>query len=171
MIVPDLLVVESLVAWSDVVLLAHLEVLAEVLVAAPPVEHHHTLALVSQALMEVRVAKIVLVTIIRHQLSVRGRIVVIGLGRNIAPVLDAVFFHHFTVLGDCVVLVEHVGQVDVHDSDAVIASEYIGLPVDVTWQVLHGSDGVLKPSPLLGFITRFLSLLNELCEVTVRLSH
>lgn len=51
---------------TDVVLLAHLEVLAEVLVTAPPVQMDHADALVTTHLMEVRVPDIVLDSVNRH---------------------------------------------------------------------------------------------------------
>ena len=141
------------------------------MVAAPTVKHHHTLALVPQALMEVGVPKIVLVTIIRHQLGVHSMIVVIRLGGDIAPVLDGVSFLLLAPRGDKIVLVEHVHEVDVHDTDTVVARKDVGLPVNVAWKIFDGSHRVLEPSPLLGFITRLLGLLDEFCKVTVGFSH
>ena len=52
-VVVDFLVVKSTEGRSDVVLLAHFEVLTEVLVAAPPVSVNHAKALVSADLMDV----------------------------------------------------------------------------------------------------------------------
>ena len=59
----DSLVVETAHRWSDVVPLAHLEVLSQVLVSAPPVGVDHGHPLVSSHLMEVGVSHIVLLSI------------------------------------------------------------------------------------------------------------
>ncbi len=52
-VVVDLLVVKAGKGGSDIVFLAHLEVLAEVLVAAPPVGINHTETLVTSDLVDV----------------------------------------------------------------------------------------------------------------------
>ena len=62
----DALVGEARKGWADVVLLAHLKVLAEVLVTAPPVKMDHADALVTTHLMEVGVPHIVLDSVNRH---------------------------------------------------------------------------------------------------------
>ena len=62
-VVVDLLVVKSSERWSDIVLLAHLEVFTEVLVAAPPVSVDHAKTLVTSNLMDVRVANIILLSV------------------------------------------------------------------------------------------------------------
>ena len=57
---------ESGKAGPNVVLLAHFEILAEVLITAPPVKVNHAQTLIPSDLMEVRVADIVLFTIGRE---------------------------------------------------------------------------------------------------------
>jgi hypothetical protein len=59
----DLLVIETRESWSDAVTFSHLEVLSEVLVAAPPVGPDHIQTLVAASLMEVRVTNVVLLSI------------------------------------------------------------------------------------------------------------
>ena len=55
----DSLMGEATLRRLDVLLLAHFEVLSEVLITAPPVKVNHTQALVSAHLMEVRVPHVV----------------------------------------------------------------------------------------------------------------
>ena len=69
--------------------LTHLEVLSEVLVTAPPVSMDHTESLVSADLMEVRVSKVVLVTIGGHTSVSVGTIVrLVVLTDTVSPMLD-----------------------------------------------------------------------------------
>lgn len=85
----DLLVVEAGESGSDAVALAHLEVLPEVLVAAPPVGPDHVQALVAADLMEVRVTHVVLLAIHGEAaVAVRGAVGLVGLAQAVAPVLD-----------------------------------------------------------------------------------
>ena len=170
LLVVDSLVVEVLRRGPDVVLLTHLEVLAEVLVSAPEVEVHHASALVPEGLVEVGVAQVVLVPVVRHSLGVDVRVVVVGLGSNVAPAFKARILLGLAVLGNQVVLVEHVEQVNVQDSDAVVARKDVCLPIDVAWKVFDGSHGVLEPSPLLGFVAGLLGLRHEFTEVTISLT-
>ena len=96
------LVVEASLRWSDSVLLSHLEVLAEVLVSAPPVEMDHVESLVPSNLMEVGVADIVLDTVNwEASVSVSHGVELVGLADSVAPVL-----HHLLLL----LLGEHVEQ-------------------------------------------------------------
>ena len=55
--------IEPFVAGLDVVSLAHLEIFAEVLITAPPVQVNHAEPFTSKSLMEVRVSNIVLFTV------------------------------------------------------------------------------------------------------------
>lgn len=88
----DLLVVEARESGPDAVALAHLEVLPEVLVAAPPVGPDHVEALVTADLMEVGVADVVLLEVDRHAaVAVRGAVRLVGLSEAVAPVLDHAF--------------------------------------------------------------------------------
>ena len=78
------LVLEALIGRTDVVLLSHLEVLAEVLVSAPPVGVDHADSLVSSNLMEVGVSNIVLLSI-RWESSVGVRAVVMLVNLSDVP--------------------------------------------------------------------------------------
>ena len=66
--------------------------------------------------MEVGVTQVVLVSVVRHRRGVDGPIVVVGLGSNVAPAFEDLILFHLAVLGDSVVLVQQVGQVDVQES-------------------------------------------------------
>ena len=78
---------------SEVVLFAHLEVLAEVLVTAPPVRMDHVEALVTSDLMEVGISHIVLDTIDGVSSVAMGSIVRwVALANSIAPVLNHPLF-------------------------------------------------------------------------------
>ena len=70
-------------------LLAHLEVLAEVLVTAPPVEMDHAEALVTAHLMEVGVSHVVLDAISwESPVTVQGAVSLVALADSVAPVVD-----------------------------------------------------------------------------------
>ena len=78
---------------SEVVLFAHLEVLAEVLVTAPPVRMDHVETLVASNLMEVGISHIVLDTIDGVSSVAMGSIVRwVALANSIAPVLNHPLF-------------------------------------------------------------------------------
>jgi hypothetical protein len=88
----DLLVVEAGGGRLDIVLLAHLEVLTEVLVAAPPISVDHAQALVSALLVQVRVLEVVLLSIIGEAtILVSWAVLVVGLSNTVAPVLAHAF--------------------------------------------------------------------------------
>lgn len=88
----DLFVVEAGERGSDAVALSHLEVLPEVLVAAPPVGPDHVEALVAADLMEVGVAHVVLLSVDGEAaVSVGGAVSLVGLAQAVAPVLDHAF--------------------------------------------------------------------------------
>ena len=88
----DLLVVEAGKRRSDAVTLSHLEVLSEVLIAAPPVGPDHVKALVTADLMEVGVAHVVLLSVDGEPaVSVRGAVLLVGLTQAVTPVLDHAF--------------------------------------------------------------------------------
>ena len=85
----DGLVGEAGKSRLDVLLLAHLEVLAEVLVTAPPVEMDHADSLVTADLMEVRVPNIVLDPIGGESaITIELTVSLISLTAAIAPVLN-----------------------------------------------------------------------------------
>ncbi len=88
----DLLVVEPGESGLDAVALSHLEVLPEVLVAAPPVGPDHIEALVAAGLMEVGVADVVLLSVDGESaVSVAGTVLLADLAQAVAPVLDHAF--------------------------------------------------------------------------------
>ena len=81
--------VEAGQGGADPVALAHLEVLAEVLVPAPPVGPDHVEALVASDLVEVGVADVVLLAVDGEAAVAVGRAVgLVGLAEAVAPVLD-----------------------------------------------------------------------------------
>ena len=85
----DFLVSETSLRWLDVLLLAHFEVLAEVLVTAPPVGVDHAETLVTANLMEVGVSHIVLDTIHRHpSVTVLSAVGLVDLADAPAPVVN-----------------------------------------------------------------------------------
>ena len=89
----DLLVVEAGERGSDAVALSHLEVLSEVLVAAPPVGPDHIEALVAAGLMEVGVADVVLLSVDwEAAVSVTCTMLLAHFTKSVAPVLNHAFF-------------------------------------------------------------------------------
>ena len=164
----DLFVSKSGIAGFDVILLAHLEVLAEVLVSAPPVSVDHTNALVSAHLMEVSVADIILVTISRHStVTCSKSMLVVSLSNVPSPVLN----HLLLLVLDKSVeeegLVEMESEADPHEADAVSFMEGVHFPVNVTNGILKEASNVLESSPSLGIISRFLCVVNKFGEITV----
>ena len=163
--------VEAGVARSDVVFFAHLEVLAEVLVSAPPVGHHSGCSLVSALLMEVRVSHSVLFDVVWHGTVLFDLVVLIRcLSLSPSVHLAAAFLLHLGVQ------IEEEGsdhsptEQEVHELHASIGVEWLDFPVNVSdWVFLEARD-VLKDSPFLGFISWFSCILDEFCEVTVSLS-
>ena len=72
--------------------LSHLEVLSEVLVAAPPVGPDHIESLVSADLVEVGVADVVLLSVDGESaVSVGSTMSLVGLSKTVAPVLNHTF--------------------------------------------------------------------------------
>ena len=85
--------VETGERWSDAVALSHLEVLSEVLVAAPPVGPDHIEALVAAGLMEVGVADVVLLSVDwEAAVSVACTVLLAHFTKSVAPVLKHAFF-------------------------------------------------------------------------------
>ena len=88
----DLLVIEAGERGSDAVALSHLEVLPEVLVAAPPVGPDHIQALVAAGLMEVRVAHVILLSVDwEAAVSVACSVLLAHFTESVAPVLNHAF--------------------------------------------------------------------------------
>ena len=164
----DRLMGEAGQSGLDVLLLAHLEVLAEVLVTAPPVEVDHAEPLVTADLMEVGVPDIVLDPVRgKTTVAVLQAVSLVSLTDSVAPVLDEllllVFDHH----------VEEEAAPEVeddeapHDTNAVLGEERVHLPVDITERVLHKASNVLESSPSLCLIAGLLGAIDELAEVAI----
>ena len=152
----------------DVVPLAQLEVLAEVLITAPPVQVDHVQTLVTTSLMEVGVTNVVLDAVSGEPAIASGRTMSLGaLTDSPAPVVD----HALLLVLD--EQVEHEGAPHVQtgeepeNTDAVLSVERVHLPVNVAKWVLVEAGDILERSPSLGLVTRLLRLVNELAEVAV----
>ena len=166
----DLLVVEAGERGSDAVALSHLEVLSEVLVAAPPVGPDHVQALVAADLVEVRVANIVLLAVNREAaIAVRCAMSLVSLTEAVAPMLNhallLVLDHDPEEEG----LVEVEDQKQPDESNAVLLVQGLNLPVEVTEGVLEESSNVLERSPLLSHIARLAGSANKLSKVAISL--
>ena len=73
--------------------LSHLEVLSEVLVAAPPIGPDHIETLVAAGLMEVRIAHVILLSVNREAaVSVACTMLLAHFTKSVAPVLNHAFF-------------------------------------------------------------------------------
>ena len=164
----DRLVGEAREGRLDVVPLAKLEVLAEVLVTAPPVQVDHVDALVTAHLMEVRVSHVVLDTIgressVAHKVSVS----LVGLTDSVAPVLN----HSLLLILDHHVEEEAAPKVEdheaPHEADAVLLVEWLNFPVHVAHWVLDEASNVLEGSPSLGIVSWLLGVVHELAEIAI----
>lgn len=166
----QVVVIETGHAGLDAVLLSHLEVLAEVLVSAPPVSVDHADSLVTQVLMEVSVSDVVLVAI-SGETSVRVRRVVmlVVLANVPSPLGNHVLL---LLLGE---QVEHEGLVQmedqehIDDSDSVLVRQGSDSPVGVSEGILEEARDVLESTPSLSRISRLSGAGNELAEVAVDL--
>lgn len=163
-----LLVLEASKRWFDVVSLAHFEVLAEVLVTAPPVSVDQSKSLVSANLMEVRVANVVLLAISRET-TVTDCSSVVFVGLTNSP--SIVFNHGFLLTSD--LEVENEGLIEVephenpHQTNTVLLVEDVGFPINVSSRVFKETRNIFECSPSLGIITRLFGRVNELSEITV----
>ena len=167
----DLLVVETSFAGTHVVLLAHFEVLAEVLVAAPPVGVDHAQTLVAARLVEVGVAQVVLVTIGREASVAVGRAVEVVRVTDAVAVVSAhllLLVLHKHVLNAREVKV--VGQEKPDEANTVLVVEGLHLPVDVAEGVLEEARDVLERTPFLGLVLGLARVLNKLADVAVVLA-
>ena len=164
----DGLVGEARQSGLDVVLLAHLEVLAEVLVTAPPVEVDHAEPLVTADLMEVGVPDIVLDPVGGETtVTVLQAVSLVSLTDAVAPVLDHLLLlildHDIEEEGTPAVEDNHAP----HETHAVLSKERVHLPVDVADGILNEPGNVLEGPPALSFISRLLSAVNELAEIAI----
>ena len=152
----------------DILLLAHLEVFAEVLVTAPPVEMDHADSLVTANLMEVRVPDVVLDPVGGEStIAIELTVSLVSLADSVAPVLN----HLLLLVLDHNVEKEAAPQVeDNHapkESDTVLLVEWIDLPVDITEGVFDGACNVLERSPSLGAVSWLLGVVHEFSEITI----
>ena len=150
--------------------LSHLEVLPEVLVAAPPVGPDHVQALVAADLMEVGVAHVVLLAVDGEAaISVGGTVGLVGLTQSVAPVLDHALLLVLDHDPEEERGVEVEDQENPDETDAVLLVEGLYFPVEVAEGVLEESSNILEGSPLLCHITRLSSGGDEFSEVTISL--
>ena len=161
---------ESPVIRANAVFLAHLEIFAEVLVAAPPVKVHHTETLGTQSLMEVRVAHIVLFAIGRESpVSAAEGLLGVSFSQMPPPALNhlllLVLAHY--IQDERLVKMECEGNP--HEPDSVLRVERIHLPVPVGEGVLEEARDVLERSPFLRLVTGLFGAADELLEVTISL--
>ena len=132
-LVEDRFVSEAGNGRSDIVLLAHLEVLTEVLVTAPPVSVDHIEALVTSNLMEVGIPNIVLDTIDGVS-SIAMRCIVgwVALANSIAPVLNhsllLILYHD----PEKETVPKMPGYHAPKETNTVLLVERIDLPVEIT---------------------------------------
>ena len=153
---------------SQVMLLAHFEVLAEVLVTAPPVEMNHAEALVTTNLMEVGVSNVVLDTIgWESPVTVQIAVSLVVLTNTVAPVFDHSFLLvlHHRVEQEAAPQMEddHAPQ----ETHTVLPVEWLHFPVDVADWIFEEACNVLERSPSLGVVARFLRVVHELEEVAI----
>ena len=159
---------EATLGGLDVLLLAHLEVLAEVLVTAPPVRVDHAEALVTANLMEVGISHIVLDTIHRHpSVTVQGAVSLVDLADSPAPVvahLLLLVLHHGPKEETAPQVEDNQTPDEAH---AVLIMERLSLPVGITEWVFEEAGDILERSPFLRVVTGLLGLVYELSKVTI----
>ena len=153
---------EARQGWFEVVLLAHLEVLAEVLVTAPPVQVDHAETLVTPDLMEVRVPDVVLDAIgWEPSIAVESTVGLVRLTNPVTPVVD----HPLLLVLDHSVEKEAAPEMeDDHapeESHAILPMEWLCFPVDIAQGVLEEASDVFERSPSLGIITRLFSVVDK----------
>jgi len=167
-LVIELFVTEARVGRANAFVLAHLEVFTEVLVTAPPVSVDHVKALVTECLMEVRVADVVLNAISGEAAAgTLGGVSGVGLSNTVSEVLNHFFL---LVLNHNVEEERRVKMIDNKDpqeTNTVLAVERIDLPVSVGNWVLEEPRNVFKCAPLLSLITGLVSVGNKFVEVTI----
>ena len=166
----DLLVVEAGERGSDAVALSHLEVLSEVLVAAPPVGPDHVQALVAADLVEVRVANIVLLAVNREAaIAVRCAMSLVCLTEAVAPGCNHIFFlgldDHVQQEG----LIQVPNEAAPDKSYTVRLDQGADLPEDVSEWILSRASDVLECTPFLSLVSWLLHVINELSKVAISL--
>ena len=149
---------------------AHLKVLSEVLVTAPPVSVNHAEALVAAHLMEVRVSHVVLLAIDRETtVSVSGSVLVVHLTEAVAPGCNHIFFlgldDHVQQEG----LIQVPNEAAPDKSYTVRLDQGADLPEDVSERVLSRASDVLECTPFLSLVSWLLHVINELSKVAISL--
>ena len=150
--------------------LAHLEILSEVLVTAPPVSVNHAEALVAAHLMEVRVSHVVLLAVDRETtVSVSGSVLVVHLTEAVAPGRNHVFFlgldDHVQQEG----LIQVPNEAAPDKSYTVRLDQGADLPVDVSERILGRASDILECTPFLSLVSGLLHVINELSKVPISL--
>ena len=164
----DSLMGEATLRRLDVLLLAHFEVLAEVLVTAPPVQMDHAEALATAHLMEVGISHVVLDTIHRHpSVTVQGAVGLVDLADAVPPVVNHLLLLvlHHDVEEEAAPQVEDDQAPD--EAHAVLSMESLALPVNVPERVLKEAGDILERSPFLRVVTGLLGLVYELSKVAI----
>ena len=159
---------EATLSWLEVLLLAHFEVLAEVLVTAPPVQMDHAEALATANLMEVGISHVVLDTIHRHpSVTVQGAVGLVDLADAVPPVVNHLLLLvlHHDVKEEAAPQVEDDQAPD--EAHAVLSMETLTLPVHVPKRVLKEAGDILERSPFLRIVTGLLGLVHELSKVAI----
>ena len=149
---------------------AHLKVLSEVLVTAPPVSVNHAKALVAAHLMEVRVSHVVLLAIDRETtVSVSGSVLVVHLTEAVAPGCNHIFFlgldDHVQQEG----LIQVPNEAAPDKSYTVRLDQGADLPEDVSERILSRASDVLECTPFLSLVSWLLHVINELSKVAISL--
>lgn len=164
----NLLVVETSLTWTNAILFTHLEVLAEGLITAPPIEVDHADALIALRLVEVRVTHVVFDSV-RGEASIGSQLAVALVHLTDSP---SKVFHHalFLVLGKDPAKeggVEMEGDQGVHKSESVLVVERLHFPVDVAEGVFEEASDVLECSPFLCFVTRLRHFVHKFAKIAV----
>ena len=149
---------------------AHLKVLSEVLVTAPPVSVNHAKALVAAHLMEVRVSHVVLLAVDRETtVSVSGSVLVVHLTEAVAPGCNHIFFlgldDHVQQEG----LIQVPNEAAPDKSYTVRLDQGADLPEDVSEWILSRASDVLECTPFLSLVSWLLHVINELSKVAISL--
>lgn len=167
-LIENRLVVKARVGWANVILLAHLEVLAEILISAPPVEMDHVKSLVSANLMEIAIADVVLLSVSRHtSISVGKAMFIVGFSDVPSPVFNHLLFLLLDHNVQQKALVEVESQTAPHETDSVSLVERLEFPVGITCGVLKEAGNVFEHTERLGVVERLLSVLHKFTEVSV----
>ena len=167
-VVEDLFVVKAGERGSDIVFLAHFEVLAEVLVAAPPVGIDHSEAFVTSDLMDVGVANIILLSVRWVATVLSSELMfVVRLTESVTPVFNhlllLVLNHHKQQEG----LVQMPNKANPNQTDSILLVERIQFPVSVADWVFVESGNIFERSPLLSVVSGLFSVEHKFAEISI----